>query len=75
MSSTICNFPRCLLQSVQTTLVRASPNYVLNAGIATANSMHSFIALAVGKSSAAVTNVAIMSTLTDSKCDKAVSPM
>jgi hypothetical protein len=74
-SSTICNFPSCHLQRVQTMLVRASPNYVLNEGIATVNNMHSYVSLAVSKSSAAVTTVAIMSAVADFKCDTTVSPM
>jgi hypothetical protein len=74
-SSTICNFPSCHLQRVQTMLVRASPNYVLNEGIAKKNSMHSFISLAVSKSSAAVTTVALVSSITHASCNTTVSPM
>ena len=56
-------------------LVRASPNYVLNEGIAKKNNYHSFISLAVRTSSAAVTNVALMSTLTDVKCNSTMPAM
>lgn len=56
-------------------LVRASPNFVLNEGIAKKNNMHAFISLAVSKKSTASTTVALLSTMTDAKCNKTFTPM
>ena len=46
-------------------LIQVSPNFVLNSGIATANAFHTYVSLAVSKSTAFSSHVAILTAVTD----------
>ena len=59
----------CLvLQSVSSLLIRASPNYIMNKGTAAMNTKFSFLSLAVSKRSHYASQVAILSSVTDTSC-------
>ena len=57
-----------VLQTVSSLLIRASPNYIMNKGTAAMNTKFSFLSLAVSKRSHYASQVAILSSVTDTSC-------
>ena len=62
------NYLHIFLQTVSSQLIRASPNYILNTGTAAMNVEFTFLSLAVSRRSSYATQVAILSSVTDTSC-------